>query len=452
MTEIEKRCFKSVGKLPEGWLYCRNDALFQERTEFCDESEPISSLLSVSEYYGIARRQDKVDDEIISRAETLDGYRRCYSGDLVMNYMLAWKGAQAISLLDGVVSPSYAVYQPTDKIVPMFAHYLYRTDLFCGLFEANSTGIIKSRLRLYPKTFMKLHSILPPLSEQDAIVSFLNSKCAAINEAISRHATIIKKLKEYRKTVITKSVTGGLRTNVKMKDINLLWVTTIPEDWMVYKISHILDRNHPYPLGDGDHGSIKADDYANDGIPFIRVQNLGYAEALNLSNVIYITEVQNQTIKNSTLKPDDILFAKTGATIGKTAIMPYDIPIANTTSHVGKITVDVTRFFPKYIFYALSSDVGYHQLWDIAGKKATRPEVGLEEVKSLRLIIPNSLEEQKYIAAYLDNQCSKVDEAVSRQKAAIEKLEEYKKSIIYNAVTGKIDCRNYNEEASYESC
>ena len=142
MNDIEKLYFQSVGNLPDGWIYCRNNVLYKERKEFCNANEPFSNLLSVSEYYGIAKRQEKVDDEIISRAENLDGYRRCYSNDLVMNYMLAWKGAQATTPLNGVVSPSYAVFQPSKKIVPKFAHYLYRTKLFCAIFEANSTGAI----------------------------------------------------------------------------------------------------------------------------------------------------------------------------------------------------------------------------------------------------------------------------------------------------------------------
>jgi type I restriction enzyme S subunit len=157
--------------------------------------------------------------------------------------------------------------------------------------------------------------------------------------------------------------------------------------------------------------------------------------------MVYITPEQNETIKNSTLHPGDILFAKTGATIGKTAIVPPSIAIANTTSHVGKITVDLTCFYPKYIYYALSSEVGNHQLWEIAGKKATRPEVGLDEVKYLKLLIPFSLDEQKQIADYLDAILDKCDTAINQHTQIISKLEEYKKSLIYNAVTGKIDCR-----------
>lgn len=306
------------------------------------------------------------------------------------------------------------------------------------LFFNQTTGLQNLDL---PKFFGKLHLPVPPLEEQQNIADFLDSKTASIDSAIQAQKDIVEKLKEYRQAVITEAVTKGLNRDVKMKNVDFLWVHEFPENWGIYKLNHLLDYNHPYPLGGGDHGSIKAKDYATCGIPLLRVQNLGYAEPINTENMVYISEAQNKTIKNSTLHPDDILFAKTGATIGKTAILTNDTPIANTTSHVGKITVNKKKFFPRYVYYFLSSEMGMFQLWDIAGKKATRPEVGLDEVKYIKFLIPNSIAEQKAISDYLDAQCSRIANAISHCNAIIEKLEEYKKSIIYNAVTGKIDCR-----------
>lgn len=288
--------------------------------------------------------------------------------------------------------------------------------------------------------YNQLPVILPSKAEQQQIVEYLDSKTAAIDSAIQAQKDIVEKLKEYRQSVITEAVTKGLNPDAKMKNIDFLWVHEFPENWGIYKLNHLLDYNHPYPLGDGDHGSIKAKDYATCGIPLLRVQNLGYAESINTDNLVYISKAQNETIKNSTLYPDDILFAKTGS-IGKTAILTSDTPIANTTSHIGKITVNKKKFFPRYVYYFLSSEIGIFQLWDIASKKATRPEVGLDEVKYIKFLIPNSIAEQKAISDYLDAQCNRIANAISHCNAIIEKLEEYKKSIIYNAVTGKIDCR-----------
>ena len=224
----------------------------------------------------------------------------------------------------------------------------------------------------------------------------------------------------------------------EMKDSGIEWIGKIPSDWTVSKITHILDLTHPYAIGDGDHGIIKADDYTDDGIPYIRVNNLGWATELQLSNVVYITQQQNELIKSSTLKPDDILFAKTGATIGKTAIIPKSVAIANTTSHVGKISVS-REHCAKFFYYVLSSYIGYKQFWDFASLKTTRPELSIDEIKQTILISPTSYAEQKAISDHLDLKCKECDTLVIDIQSQIEALEEYKRSVITEAVSKGLD-------------
>lgn len=403
----------SYGQIHAKWnsnVHCHNELLRHVPQTFCNGSDS-----------SIAKRNGFI---FADTSEDLDGVGNCAFID---SDKTIYAGYHTVLLT------------PIEDHDNKYLAYLFTTDTWRYQIRRHLTEV--KVFSISQKTLKQTYIVLPPSDIQHAIASFLDRKCAAIDDSIAKHKAIIEKLEEYRKAEITRAVTKGLNPDAKMKDASFLWLQSIPEAWGIFKLSHILDFNHPYPLGDGDHGSIKANDYANTGIPFIRVQNLGYAEPINTNNMVYITPEQNETIKNSTLHPGDILFAKTGATIGKTAIVPPSIAIANTTSHVGKITVDLTCFYPKYIYYALSSEVGNHQLWEIAGKKATRPEVGLDEVKYLKLLIPFSLDEQKQIADYLDAILDKCDTAINQHTQIISKLEEYKKSLIYNAVTGKIDCR-----------
>ena len=161
-----------------------------------------------------------------------------------------------------------------------------------------------------------------------------------------------------------------------------------------------------------------------------------YLLIYSLENIVYISESQNETIKNSSLFPGDVLFAKTGATIGKVGIVPKEIQIANTTSHVGKITVsrDINS---KFVFYVLASYVGYKQFWDIAAQKSTRPELSIDEIKTIHVLLPQTIEEQIEIVAYLDAKCIQIDGAIQNKKEQLVTLDEYKKSLIYEYVTGK---------------
>jgi len=128
-----------------------------ERSE--DGSE---ELLTVSQYTGVTARRERISEEngLLTNAASLVGYKRVNPGDLVMNIMLAWNGSLGVSPIAGIASPAYCVYRVTEKIEPRFLHYLFRTPLFTGVFKAVSTGVVDSRLRLYPEVFFRLISIL----------------------------------------------------------------------------------------------------------------------------------------------------------------------------------------------------------------------------------------------------------------------------------------------------
>ena len=344
--------------------------------------------------------------------------------------MKAWQGSLGVSKYEGIVSPAYYIYKfHDDSFDGKFFHYLIR-GCYKDEFRRISGGIREGQWDLSAEKFENTMIIIPPIPEQHRIADFLDSKCSEIDNLIENLRARVESAKEYKKTVITEAVTKGLDKDAKMKDSGVEWIGEIPEGWSFPKITHILDYTHPYPIGDGDHGSIKATDYTEYGIPFIRVQNLGFATDLCLDNVVYISEAQNRTIQNSTLKPNDILFAKTGATIGKVGIVPESIKKANTTSHVGKITVSES-IVPKYIFYVLSSNIGYRQFWDSAAQKSTRPELSIDEIKTIRVLLPKTKEEQQQIADYLDSKCSEIDALLQNYEDQIATLEEYKESLIY---------------------
>lgn len=285
----------------------------------------------------------------------------------------------------------------------------------------------------------------PPLSEQQKISAHLDSECAKIDDVIAKTRATIEEYKKLKQSVITKAVTKGIRPNREMKDSGIEWIGEIPKEWGFVKITRILDYNTIYPIGDGDHGLVKPTDYQNSGIPYIRVQNLGWGTELLLENIVYISEQTNEKIKNSTLHANDVLIAKTGATIGKTGIIPSSMPIANTTSHIGKITVD-SKYNARFVFYVLSSYVGYRQFWEFALLKTTRPELAIDEIKTIRITLPHTIDEQQEIADYLDQKCSEIDTLIAKKEQIVTELESYKKSLIYEYVTGKREVFDMTEK------
>ena len=371
-------------------------------------------------------------------AASYDDYNPVTYGDLLLNPMDLYSGANCnTSEIEGVISPAYANLRKLKELNPKYYDYYFKLQYWTMAMFAHGKGVsFDNRWTINAEGILNYEIPVPTKAEQDIIVHTISSKCEQVDTLITNQEAQIEKLKQYKQSLITEVVTKGLNPNVEMKDSGVEWIGLIPKHWNVVKIKRIADRNHPYAIGDGDHGLIKPDDYKESGIPYIRVQNLGWATDIDTSNIVYISEDTNQKIKGSTLRPNDILLAKTGGTIGKTAIVPASMPISNTTSHVGKISVS-DKYCANYIFYVLSSSVGYRQFWEYASSKTTRPELAIDELKQILITLPSQLEEQKEIVAYLDEECAKIDKLIEIKQSKISKLNEYKKSLIYEYVTGK---------------
>ena len=195
-----------IGMIPEHWELRRFKSIFTECKSITQTGE--ENLLSVSEYYGVARRIDKMEDgEYESRANSLIGYKVCKKNDLVINIMLAWKRGLGFSNFDGIVSPAYAVYRGKN-IVPHYFHYLMRTDMYVTEYKRNSKGIIDSRLRMYTDRFNNIMSISPPIPEQQTIADYLDEKCSKIDAAIENIGKQINALKRLKRALINEVITG----------------------------------------------------------------------------------------------------------------------------------------------------------------------------------------------------------------------------------------------------
>lgn len=420
-----------VGSIPDTWDVIPNKYIMHKEKNLCEKwtGEDVMSLTM----NGVIVRD--LQNPTGKMPATFDGYQYIEDGDLLMCLFDIDVTPRCIGKVthNGVTSPAYSNFKIHDNASRDYYYYYY-------LMVDNTKELLHLAKNLrHSFTEEQLGSLkvpMPPLTEQQIIADYLDEKCSKIDDIIAEANASIEEYKELKQAVIFEAVTKGLDKNVEMKDSGINWIGNIPINWKWMKITYILDYKDSYPIGDGDHGIIKTESYCSEGIPYIRVQNIGWGTPLIMDNVVYISEKDNEKIKSSQLKPNDILFVKTGGTIGKTAIVPNKIPISNTTSHVGKITVS-SEHDSKFIFYMLSSFVGYKQFWDIACMKATRPELSVSEIKQIRVLVPSSKEEEEEIAHYLDKIVPDFDSLIAEKESLIKDLESYKKSLIYEVVTGK---------------
>lgn len=196
-----------LGEIPEHWEVNRSKVLFQEVHERSETGE--EELLSVSHITGVSRRSEK--NVYMFMAESLEGYKKCSQGDLVINTMWAWMGALGITPEDGIVSPSYNVYRlRRAEYDPWFYDYLFRTSCFIAEIICYSKGVWTSRLRLYPQEFFEIRLPCPPLSEQKKIVAAINKETSHYDAFQEKIEQSIEKLQEYRTALISAAVTGKI--------------------------------------------------------------------------------------------------------------------------------------------------------------------------------------------------------------------------------------------------
>jgi type I restriction enzyme S subunit len=345
-----------------------------------------------------------------------------------MNKMKAWQGSYGISAQDGIVSPAYFIFQLRDDLDSRYFHLAIRSRLYVSFFGSASDGVRIGQWDLSRDRMKNIPFLIPPIEEQTAIAAFLDRKTALIDQAIGSKHKQIDLLKERRQIHIHNAVTRGLNPNVKMKDSGVEWIGEIPEGWEVKKIKHISSK-----IGSGVTPSGGGTTYLESGIPLLRSQNVLFGK-IELEGVAFISDKIHESMSNSQVKKGDVLLNITGGSIGRCHYVDFDSEL-NVNQHVCIIrpTKGITSLFLNSI---LSSEVGQGQIW-FNQQGGGREGLNFQSIKNFFLPLP-SIMEQKLICDFIEQTTTKIATAISLKEQEIEKLKEYKATLINSAVTGKI--------------
>jgi len=439
-----------LGRVPDHWRRARFKEVFEERHERSLDGH--EELLSVSAYFGVKPRAETRDEgEHLSRAESLEGYKKCEPEDLVMNIMLAWNRGLGFSWTKGIVSPAYSVFSLIDESAPKFLDYLVRSDEYIQYFKAYSAGVIDSRLRLYPEVFSRLACYLPRSHEQSQIARFLDHETAKIDALIQEQQRLIELLKEKRQAIISHAVTKGLDPSVPMKDSGVEWLGEVPEHWQVCSLRRLLS-------GIEQGWSPECSNYPADQ------DQWGVLKAGAVNNGLY-REGENKALP-STLDPRLDIEVKAGDLImcrasGSPGLIGSVAHIKTTRSKLllsDKLfrLVVGDRAYSEYVALMLGSQPLRTQIVQhINGAEGLANNLSKASVKGLTVTLP-PYDEQIEVVEDLRNQLSQIQELLTVSTEAVVVLQERRTALISAAVTGKIDVRDwqrpvderaFNEEA-----
>lgn len=411
MREIKDSGIEWIGEIPKEWHIMANKYLMHKEKEI----SPIyngENILSLTMKGVIVR-----DLEAGGKMPTsFDGYQKLYPGNLLMCLFDIDVTPRCIGLIkqEGLSSPAYSQF---------VLHSNASADYYCyyyTMLDNDKTLLhLAKNLRhsLTEDQLGAIPTIVPPLLEQQRIANYLDQKCSEIDAITKDIQTQIDTLEQYKRSVITEAVTKGLDPDVEMKDSGIEWIGKIPKHWAVTRFKYIsmVKSNLVNPIEYQDYPQISPD-------------NIQKNSGLLIS---YSTVEESGVISNNHLfYKGQILYSKIRPNLNKVIIAPF-----NGLCSADMYPID-TKLNTKFIFYLMLSNYFTEQVSIVIHDRVKMPKINQEELGQLFVAIPEENEQIK-IAKYLDDKCDEINNLIKLKQQQLSTLSDYKKSLIYEYVTGK---------------
>jgi type I restriction enzyme S subunit len=404
---------KWLGDFPDHWNVLRIKNLFQEIDSRSEKGS--EELLSVSHYTGVTLKRESLEneDDHLTNAESLVGYKLVQKGDLVINIMLAWNGSLGISPYNGITSPAYCVYRIKGNNNPEYFGYLFCNNLFKAEFRRHSTGIIDSRLRLYSDKFFSIFTVAPPKGEQDEIVQYIKSQQEKINLFIQKKQRFIELLKEQRQSKIDEAVDGTNKIwlNKKLKYIAEIKFSNVDK--------HTIEEEIPVRLC--NYVDVYKNDYITNELAFMNAT---------------ATETE---IEKFNVQKGDVIITKDSEEATDIAVPTFvkeDLENVVCGYHLALIRANENEILNEYLFRKFQSSE-LKAYFAIEATGVTRVGLSMGEITGVKISYPKSIEEQKTIVSHIKTETASIDSAIAKAEREIELIREYKEAMIAAAVMGK---------------
>lgn len=407
-----------IGEIPEHWNIGYVGKFLNEVNNRNTSQKETNTL-----QFKMGEIVSKSDGNSKYNPESIESYNIVYPGTIMINGLnLSFDFvSQRVGLVKerGAITSAYLAMKPNDNCSPNYVTYLFKSYDYKKVFHSLGKGL---RATLNYNIIRNELIVLPSFHEQQTIAAYLDQKCGEIDELITLQEEMITKLQSYKQSVITEAVTKGLDKNVPLKDSGIEWIGEIPEHWNSYRIKYHFSvisgsgfKNEIQGCTDGEIPVCKASDISNAGKEIFKSSNY-------LSREIAIKEGFN------IIPVGSILFPKIGEAMKKNNRSIAMIECCLDNNCQALIPSNINCIYSYYIFKII--DMSWY---DNGG---TIPSINNQKLINSFIPYP-PLSEQQAIADYLDQRCSEIDELISIKQQKIEKLKEYKKSLIFECVTGK---------------
>lgn len=424
MREMKDSGIEWIGAIPQDWQLSKIGSLYTQRNE----------KVSDKDYQPLSVTMQGILPQLATAAKTDDGDNRklVRVGDFAINSRSDRRGSCGISPLDGSVSLINIILTPRTAMHPGYYNWLFHTTLFADEFYKWGHGIVAD---LWTTRWQEMKSItvpVPEYAEQERIAAFLDAECAEIDAVLEKTSASIEGYKKLKQAVITQAVTKGIRGDRPMKDSGIEWIGEIPAEWDVVR--------QKYFWNTVESGvSVNAADK-----PVDNSEQYGVLKTSAVSKFVFIpTEHKQVNLEeygrvSCPVKADSIIASRmnTPELVGACGYVQNNYPNLFLPDRLWQITFK-DGLSPKYAWYYLSGIRVRQYISSLStGTSSSMQNISQSQYGNIFITIP-SVEEQSEITKYLDEKCRSVDALVAKKQQYLTEIENYKKSLIYEYVTGK---------------
>ena len=414
MRKMKDSGIEWIGEIPEGWEVVKAKYLFAQRNE---KGNSALVLLSPTQKYGVIPQSQLEGVVQVKENTDLRTFKTIHIGDFVIS-LRSFQGGFEFSNYEGVCSPAYQVFHATKDLSNDFFRYLFKSDGFISKINSLTVGIREGKNIQY-WDFSNMLLALPPKEVQIRSAQYLSAKCTEIDTMLSKTRSSIEEYKKLKQAVITQAVTKGVRGEREMKDSGVEWIGEIPVNWTIQRFARVAEVKS---------NLVSPDNYLE--YPQISPENIEKDSGKLLLPCRTVAEV-GVISGNHLFYKGQILYSKIRPKLNKVCIAPFD----------GLCSADMypieSKNDTRYIMYCILSNGFLQQVSMITENRVKMPKINQVELSKVLVAIPETIAEQKEIADYLDAKCAEIDGLIAKKEQLVKELEGYKKSLIYEVVTGK---------------
>lgn len=428
-TDMKDSGIKWIGSVPASWNV---RTLYQLATRVNNKNTDLSeqNLLSLS--YGKIKRKDiNTNDGLLPAS--FDGYNIIEAGDIVLRLTDLQNDHTSLRVGHaterGIITSAYTTLRPLNPAHSRYLYYLIHAfDLKKGFYGMGS-GV---RQGLNYDEVKELRVVLPSQMEQDAISNYLDTVCVQIDTLIQEARDTISEYKQWKESVIFCALTKGLDTEIPMKDSRINWVGLIPEYSSIVRMRYLVDGYKAGPFG----SSLITDKLSSTGSILVYTPEHIAKQSVESEKNLYLPEDRREEMSQFFVQKGDIIFPIVGS-LGRAMLITDDMPEGIINQRLAKFRIKEDVIDMNYFLWFFARSSFYNQFIEVNCRGSFILNLTKTIIYDMPVILPRSIKEQRRIAAYLDKKCSTIDSLIKEKESLLEDLELYKRSIIYEAVTGK---------------